>query len=63
MLDFIALYIPVGHFDFIEMAGLLGGCAPPNYSYKIRGSRVPPKYARGYLGERLLNYIEQHRTS
>ena len=28
LLDFIALYIPVGHVDFIEMAGLSGELCP-----------------------------------
>ena len=35
--------------DFIEMAGILGGCGPPNNSYKIRDTWVPIKSPRGFF--------------
>ena len=47
--NFIAVHFPVyaEHFDFMEMAGIFGGCGPPNYSYKIRDTWVPIKSPRG----------------
>ena len=64
LLDFIALYIPVGHTWFYRDGRVIGGAVPHQIiAIKSGAPGFPPNMQGDTFGERLLNYIEHHRTS